>query len=314
MYSEYHCFDDAIRLFNGVPSPDLVLWTSIISGFSQSGKSQEALKFYALMWEELDEYPNNYTFSSVLCSCSGLAAVEEGKQIHCQIIKLSSDIGSAEFVSSSLLEMYAKSGYIEEAKKLFNKTLQRDIATWNSMITNLAQHGDAASALEIFGELLDLPNLEPNHITYVGVLSACNHKGLVEEGYEYFKMIKDPTIDHYTCLIDLLRRAGRVAEALSVIEQMPFDPNEIIWSSLLAASALHGKVDLGEYSANRILQLNPKDSGTYVALSNIYAAAGRWNDVDLVRKIMKDQGVRKNPGQNFLTVNRLSRTFLAAEG
>ncbi|KAI3984192.1 hypothetical protein MKX01_011146 [Papaver californicum] len=314
MYSEYHCFDDAIRLFNGVHSPDLILWTSIISGFSRSGNSQEAVKFYARMWEELDKYPNNYTFSSVLRSCSDLAAVEEGKQIHCQIIKLSSDIGSVEFVSSGLLEMYAKSGYIEEAKKLFNKTLQRDIATWNSMIMNLAQHGDAANALEIFAELLGLPNLEPNHITYVGVLSACNHKGLVEEGYQYFKMIKDPTIDHYTCLIDLLGRAGSVAEALSVIEQMPFDPNEIIWSSLLAANALHGNVDLGEYSANQLLQLNPKDSGTYVALSNIYAAAGRWNDVDLIRKLMKAQGVRKNPGQSFLTVNRLSRTFLAAEG
>lgn len=142
------------------------------------------------------------------------------------------------------------------------------------MIAGLAQHGYAQTAIETFQELQNTPTIEPNHITFVGVLSACSHSGLVEEGYQYFKLIKEPTIDHYACLIDILGREGCLEEALSIVEEMPYEPNEIIWSSLLGASATHGNIDVGEYSANHLWKLNPKDPG--IALSNIYDAVGRW--------------------------------------
>ncbi|KAF8395694.1 hypothetical protein HHK36_019644 [Tetracentron sinense] len=314
VYTEFHCLDDAVRLFDQVHTPDMVLWTSMISGFSRSCKSQEALQHYILMLlEGLGEPPNQYTFSSVLRSCANLAAAEEGKQLHAQIMKSNHLIVSDLFIASGLVDMYAKCGFITEARILFDKMPVRDIASWNAMITGLAWHGYPETALEIFQELLNLPNLEPNHITFVGVLSACSHGGLLEEGYRYFQLIREPTIDHYTCLVDLLARAGHLEEASNLIQEMPFNPNEVIWSSLLAASSIHGNIGMGEYSAKHLLQLNPKDHGTYVSLSNIYAAAGRWEDVKKIRKLMKYQGVRKNAGLSWLRVNGRTHVFSAAE-
>lgn len=314
MYSEFHCFEDAIQLFNQIQCPDLVLWTSLISGFSQSGESKEALRLYTLMLSEGPvEPPNHYTFSSLLHSCGNLAAIEEGKQIHAQIIKSKSDVESDVFVTTGLVDLYAECGYITEARMLFDKMAERDLASWNTMISALAQHGYAEMALEIFQELLDLPDIEPNHITFVAVLSACSHGGLVEEGYQYFQMIREPTIDHYACLVDMVGRAGRLEEARHIIQEMPFGPNEYIWSSLLAASGLHRDTEMGEYSARQLLLLNPKDPGTYVALSNVYAAAGRWEDANDVRKLMKDRGVKKKPGLSWLWVNGKSHVFYAED-
>lgn len=309
MYTEFHSLDDATRVFNCIRCPDVVLWTSLISGFSQSGESQDALKLYTLMMSEQQVEPNHYTFSSLLHSCSNLGAMDEGKQIHAQIVKSSCDVESDPFVASGLVDMYAKCGYINEARSIFAKMPERDLASWNTMITALGQHGYADIAIEMFHELLDMPNMEPNHTTFVAVLSACNHGGLVEEGYRYFQLIREPTIDHYACLIDLVGRAGRLDEARNIINDMPFDPNCHIWSSLLAASGIHGNNEVSEYSATQLLLLNPKDPGTYVALSNVYAAAGRWKDANEIRKLMKNQGIKKDPGLSWLRVNGKTHIF-----
>ncbi|XP_058107838.1 pentatricopeptide repeat-containing protein At2g33680-like [Magnolia sinica] len=312
MYAEFHCLDDAIRLFDQTQFPDLVLWTSLISGFSQNGESEMALELYILMVSEgFVSPPNHYTFSSLLQSCANLAAMEEGKQIHAQIIKSGFDVEFDLFVSSGLVDMYAKCGNVMEVRRLFDKMPERDLASWNAMITGLAQHGFAEKAVGTFQELLDLPNIVPNHITFTAVLSACSHGGLVEEGYHYFKLIGEPTIDHYACLIDLVGRAGRLEEARNLIQEMPLNPNEHIWSSLLAASAVHENVEMGEYAAKKLMQLNPKDPGTYVVLSNIYAAAGRWACVRRIRRLMKDQGVRKKPGLSWLRVDGRTHVFHA---
>ncbi|KAL5708380.1 hypothetical protein ACHQM5_019180 [Ranunculus cassubicifolius] len=314
MYTEFLCFDDAVRLFDQILFPDLVLWTSMISSLSLNGRNQEALKLYVqMLCRGLSQPPNHYTFSSILASCASLSAVEEGKQIHAQILKSCPIITSDIFVASSLVDMYAKSGYIKEAKNIFDEIPIRDVAAWNSMITGLAQHGYAENAIEVFQELLGSPDMEPNHISFIGVLSACSHRGLVDEGYRFFKLIKAPTVDHYTCLIDLLGRAGHLEDALNLIEEMPFDPDEVIWSSLLASSRIHQNIIIGEYSANKLFQLNPKDPGTYVALSNIYAAAGRWEDVNRIRQLMNNRGVRKNPGCSWLRVNGEVHVFVAED-
>ncbi|KAF5199237.1 Pentatricopeptide repeat-containing protein [Thalictrum thalictroides] len=314
MYADFQCLDDAIRLFNQIICPDLILCTSMISCFSLRGETEKALKFYAIMLSQgLAEPPNHYTFSTVLHSCANLAAVEEGRQIHAQIIKSDAITKSDVYVSSALIDMYAKSGYVTEAKSIFNKMPERDLPAWNAMITGLAQHGHADTAIEVFQELLNLPNIEPNHITFLGILSACSHSGLVVEGHGYFNMIKEPTVNHYACFVDLLSRSGCLEEAVNLIEEMPFDPNEVIWSSLLSASAMYNNIDIGEYSAKKLLQLNPKDPGTYVTLSNIYAAAGRWQDVNRIRKLMNDRVVRKNPGHSWLNVKGKTHVFLAAD-
>ncbi|XP_043712964.1 pentatricopeptide repeat-containing protein At4g39530-like [Telopea speciosissima] len=313
MYTDLQSLDDAIQLFNTIHAPDLVLWTSIISGFSRSGEFEKALELYVVMLlDGLVEPPNHFTSSSVLQSCANLAAVEEGKQVHAQIIKSHCQIESDLFIANGLVDMYAKCGYITEARKLFDKMMVQDLASWNAMITGLARNGYGDTAIEIFEELLRTPNLQPNHVTYVGVLSACSHSGLLEAGYRYFHMIVDPTIDHYACLVDLLARAGHLEEASNLIKEMPFEPNEVIWSSLLAASCTHGNIGLSEYSAEHLLSLNPADPGTYVALSNMYAAAGRWEDANKVRNLMKDQGVKKLPGCSWLMINGRTHVFFAS--
>ncbi|KAJ4964335.1 hypothetical protein NE237_024274 [Protea cynaroides] len=312
IYTDFHCLDDAIKLFNIIRAPDLVIWTSIISGFSRSGEFEKALELYVLMLlDGLVEPPNHFTFSSVLQSCANLAAVEEGKQVHAQIIKSHHHIVSDLFIANGLVDMYAKCGYITEARNIFDKMMVRDLASWNAMITGLARNGYGETAIEIFEELLSTPNLQPNHLTYVGVLSACSHSGLLEAGYRYFQMISEPTIDHYACLVDLLARAGHLEKASNLIKEMPFKPNEVIWSSLLAASCTHGNIELSEYSAERLLSLNPEDPGTYVSLSNMYAAAGRWEDANKVRNSMKDQGVKKLPGCSWLSINGRTHVFFA---
>lgn len=305
MYSEYHLSDEAVRLFSHIPSPDLVSWTNFLSNFSRCGEDQGALNQYVKMVSEgFTDLPNHYTFSTLLKSCAHLAAAMEGKQIHAQIIKFcSNSIKSDPFVSSSLLFMYSKCGYIEEARRLFNDMQERDLASWNAMITSLAHHGLAEEAIETFQELLNQKDMEPNHISFIGVLTACSHCGMVEMGYRYFKSIRQPTVEHYACVVNLFSRAGRLKEALELVEEMPFEPNEIVWSSLLASSSKYGNVPVGEYSAKRLLELDPTDPGTYIALSNIYAGAGRWDDMKHTRKMMELQADGKRPGFSWLNVN-----------
>ncbi|MQM02938.1 hypothetical protein Taro_035712 [Colocasia esculenta] len=314
MYTKHHCLYEAVQLYSCLRCPDVVSWTSLISGFSQSGESNKALDLYFRnVSGGVLEPPNHYTFSCLLNMCASLLAVEEGKQIHGQIIK--SDPSTCDvYVLSGLLDMYAKCGYIMEARKIFHSMQERDLVTWNAMINGFAQHGFADAAIEMFHELLALKDLEPNHITFVGVLSACSHKGMVKEGYQYFKSIRQPTVDHYACMINLVARAGRFDEAMSLLREMPFEPNEHIWTSLLAASSIHRNIKMGEYSAKHLLELNPKDPGAYTALSNIYAAAGRWSEAKQLRKLMRDQALTKSPGFSWLRIKQGAYVFLAGEG
>lgn len=301
MYIIHKNFDHAILLFDRLHEPDIVQWSSLLSAFSQIGENVLALKFYLRMLNEEFAGPaNEYTYSTLLSSCADLAAVEEGKQIHARIIKSGSRMESDTFVVSSLMQMYAKCGYIEEAWKLFEEMPKRDLPSWNTMINALSLHGFALEAIEVFNRLCTKEHVRPNDITMVAILSACARAGMVEEGYKCFKSIKKPTIDHYACLVDMLGRAGRLKEAIGVIQKMPFNANELIWSSLLSAAVTHGNVHIGDYSGKQLIKLNPEDPGNYIALSNLYAAARRWKDVREVRKLMKSRAGKKQPGVSWM--------------
>ncbi|KAG9458029.1 hypothetical protein H6P81_002537 [Aristolochia fimbriata] len=256
IFCNFDCAGDAVTLFHQVDNPDLILCTSLLSS---------------------------------------LCPLEEAKQIHSLIVKLNAGTGTDLFVACGLIDTYAKCGCIADAKRLFDKMEHRDLASWNAIITGLAQHGYAKDAIETFDKMVNEPDIEPDNITFIGVLSACSHAGLVEEGYQYFQMVKEPTIAHYACLVNLVGRAGKLDEALRLIYKMPFEPTEPIWTSILAASGMHGNIEVAEQSAEQLLSLNPKDPGTYIALSNIYASNGRWKDVKRIRKLMKDRGVNKTP-------------------
>ncbi|KAL0410728.1 UNVERIFIED_CONTAM: Pentatricopeptide repeat-containing protein [Sesamum latifolium] len=249
--------------------------------------------------------PNNYTLAAMLSVSSNLASINHGEQIHTIAIKLGE--ASSVSVSNALINMYAKAGSINCARKVFILIQhRRDSVSWTSMIMALAQHGFGEEALQLFENMLGL-EITPNHITYVGVLSACTHVGLVEKGRIYFKMMKDvhdiePTSSHCPCMIDLFGRAGLLAEAQDFIKIMPIEPDVIAWGSLLASCKIHKNVELAAIAAEKILSIEPDNSGAYSALGNVYLACGKWEEAVKIRKWMKDRQVKKEQGISWLQI------------
>jgi pentatricopeptide repeat protein len=220
------------------------------------------------------------------------------------------------FVANALVDMYAKSGSIEEAHKAFSYTNRKDIACWNSMIATYAQHGEAAKALQVFEHVI-MEGVKPNYVTFVGVLSACSHAGLIDLGFYHFDSMSqfgiEPGIDHYACMVSLLGRAGRVYEAKEFIEKMPIEPAAVVWRSLLSACRVSGDAELGTYAAEMAISCNPADSGSYVLLSNIFASKGMWANVRRLRAKMDISGVVKEPGCSWIEVDNEINKFIARD-
>eukprot|EP01018_Ginkgo_biloba_P009818 Gb_14459 [translate_table: standard] len=258
---------------------------------------------------------NLVTFASVLPACANLAALQQGKEVHEDIIRKGLQYNV--FVGSALIDMYAKCGSIKDARTVFNKMPQQNVVSWNSMIVGYAIHGCGKEALQLF-EQMQHSGMEPDHITFVGVLSACCHAGLVDDGWQYFdRMSQDyhitPGGQHYCCMVDLLGRAGHLDEAHNFINKMPIKPSPDVWGSLLAACRNHTNIELGERVAERLFELDPENSAHYVLLSNMYARAGRWEDKEKVRKMMKDRRVKKTPGHSWIEVNNKVYAFLVGD-
>eukprot|EP00253_Pinus_taeda_P001206 PITA_01206 len=315
MYAKGGNTSDALEMFSRTSEPDFVSWTAMISGFALNGHGEEALKLFCQMHQKRIK-PNEFTFGSVLGACAAQApAVEIGKQVHACIMK--SGYESAICVASALVTMYAKCGSIEAANKLFEKMRERDIVCWNAMITGYAQHGCAKEALQLF-EQMQQSGMNPDRISFVGVLSACSHVGFVDEGRGFFSsMIQDynitPMTEHYACMVDLIGRAGHLDEAIDFINKMPIEVDAMVWRTLLSACRVHGNVELGKHAAEHILELEPQDSAAYVLLSNIYSAAGQWDDRAKVRKLMEDRRVKKETGYTWIEVNGKVHTFVARD-
>eukprot|EP01018_Ginkgo_biloba_P028281 Gb_00409 [translate_table: standard] len=315
-YAKCASIKEAHHLFDEMPGRNVVSWNAIIAGYAQNGHSEDALKLFRQM-KQKNVLPTHYTFGNVLSACAGLATLELGKQVHAHIIKagfqFKSGTDSDVFVGNSLVDMYAKCGSVDNACQAFNNILERDRVSWNAMIVGYAQNGHGKEALELFQQMLQ-SGIMPDHITFIGVLSACSHAGLVDEGHHYFdSMTRDhcitPLSDHYACMIDLLGRAGHLDKAENFINNMPFKPDAIMWGALLGACRIHGDVELGRWAAEHIFELDPQNSGPYVLLSNIYVEAGMWGDADKVRKMMKDRGVQKKPGCSWIEVNNRLHIF-----
>nr|ABK26521.1 unknown [Picea sitchensis] len=253
--------------------------------------------------------------AGILRACASVAALEQGKQVHADIIKIGFELDVS--VSNGLVDMYGKCGRIEDAQEVFSKLLEPDVASWNAMISGLAQHGCGKEAVLLFEQMLQT-GVKPNQITFVVVLSGCSHAGLVDEGRNYFdSMTRDhgisPKAEHYSCMVDLFGRAGCLDEALNFINQMPVEPNASVWGSLLGACRVHGNIELAERAVEQLIELTPENPGTYVLLSNIYAAAGRWDDAGKVRKMMKDRSVKKEPGCSWIEVQNKVHPFIVGD-
>eukprot|EP01018_Ginkgo_biloba_P016130 Gb_14867 [translate_table: standard] len=314
MYAKCGSIGDACKVFDKIPNQDVVSWNAMIAGYAQCELGEVVTKLFCQM-QWTGNMPDQFTVASVIGVCANQAFLEHGKQVHTYIIKtgFESDI----CVANALVDMYSKCGSMVDASKCFDEMPERNVVSWTTMIAGCAQHGHGKKALQLF-EQMQRAGMKPNDITFVCVLSACSHVGLVREAHRYFdSMNRDhgvmPRVEHYACMVDVLGRAGHLDDAEDFINKMPFEPNALIWRTLLGACRIHGNMQLGKHVAERLLELEPQDSATYVLLSNIYAAGGRWDDAARVRRMMEERGVKKEPGYSWIEVKNRVHTFLVKD-
>ncbi|XP_058196488.1 pentatricopeptide repeat-containing protein At2g27610 [Rhododendron vialii] len=306
---------EAGKVFVLIEEKDIVAWSAMLGGYAQLGDTEGAVKVFLQLAKD-GVRPNEFTFCSVVNACaSPVAAAEQGKQFHASSIK--SGYNNALCVSSALVTMYAKRGNIVSANEVFKRQRERDLVSWNSMISGYAQHGYGKKALKVFEEMR-FRKMEMDGVTFIGVISACTHAGLVVEGERYFNMmVKDhfinPTMEHYSCMVDLYSRAGMLGKAMDLINTMLFPAGATIWRTLLAACRVHLNVDLGKLAAENLISLQPLDSAAYVLLSNVYAAAGNWKERAKVRKLMDERKVKKEAGYSWIEVKNKTYSFLAGD-
>ncbi|KAL6641402.1 hypothetical protein ACP70R_019583 [Stipagrostis hirtigluma subsp. patula] len=314
MYCKCGMITEAQKLHDKVGRQELVSWNAIISGFSLSKQSEEAQKFFSEMLET-GLKPDHFTYATVLDTCANLATIELGKQIHGQIIK--QEMLGDEYISSTLVDMYAKCGNMPDSLLMFEKAQKRDFVSWNAMICGYALHGQGLEALQMF-ERMQKENVMPNHATFVAVLRACSHVGLLDDGCRYFHLMTtryklDPQLEHFACMVDILGRLKGPQEALKFISSMPFEADAVIWKTLLSICKIRQDVEVAELAAGNVLRLDPDDSSVYILLSNVYAESGKWVDVSRTRRLMRQGHLKKEPGCSWIEVQSEMHGFLVGD-
>ncbi|RCV09471.1 hypothetical protein SETIT_2G031700v2 [Setaria italica] len=316
-YGACGLFESAHRVFDEIPvrERNLVSWNSMLNGFAANGRPNEVLTVFREMMD-VDFAPDGFTMVSVLTACAEIGALALGRRVHVYLAKVGL-VGNSH-VGNALIDLYAKCGGVDDARRVFEEMgAGRTVVSWTSLIVGLAVNGFGKEALELFS-VMEREKLVPTEITMVGVLYACSHCGLVDDGFMYFDRMKEeygitPRIEHLGCMVDLLGRAGKVEEAYDYIVTMPLEPNAVVWRTLLGACAMHKKLELGEAAWARLIELDPGHSGDYVLLSNLYAAVGRWADVHVLRKTMVKDGVRKNPGRSLVELRNSVYEFVMGD-
>ncbi|KAL5572164.1 hypothetical protein UlMin_021761 [Ulmus minor] len=302
-YAKSGELERALELFGLMPCRNVVSWTTIISGYSQNGQYAKALAMFLQMEKKKDVMPNEVTVASVLPACANLGALEVGQRIEDYARKKGffKDL----YVSNAILELYARCGQIDVAWLVFNEIgNRRNLCSWNSMIMGLAVHGKCKEALNLYEQMLRV-GITPDNVTFVGLILACTHGGMIFKGRQLFRAMKPkfgitPKLEHYGCMVDLLGRAGELQEAYDLIQGMPMKPDNVIWGALLGACSFHGNIKLAEKAAESLFELEPWNPANYVLLSNIYASAGRWHGVAKLRKVMKGGRIIKAAGYSFI--------------
>ncbi|XP_011629070.1 pentatricopeptide repeat-containing protein At5g40410, mitochondrial-like [Amborella trichopoda] len=316
MYGKCHHVDDAWLLFRTMHDRSLVSWNTIISIHTQNKRAYCALKLFVML-RESETRPDCTTLMSVLQACSLFAALKQSHAVHGYVIRggFSSDVR----VGTALVDAYTKCGYLCLSRQAFDEIVvaDADAIAWSAMLAGYAMHGRGHEALEFF-TLMESIGVTPDHVSFTHVLSACSHAGLVREGKQYFaRMTNDyaisPQMDHYSCIVDLLGRSGLLNEAYELIEAMPIAPNAGVWGALLGACRIHHDINLAKIAAEQLFLLDPIDPGPYVILSNIYSAAGRWNEVSRVRALMRERGLKKDPGCSFFELNGKVHSFVVGD-
>ncbi|WVZ95035.1 hypothetical protein U9M48_040842 [Paspalum notatum var. saurae] len=301
----------ALEYFRAMPARNLVSWNAVVAGFVKNSRAGDALRVFKTMVEGGALRPNASTLSSVLLGCSSLSALGFGRQVHQWCVKL--PLSASVTVGTSLLSMYCKCGSLNDACRLFEEMRTRDIVAWNAMISGYAQHGDGGKAIGLFEKMKD-EGVVPDWITFVAVLTACIHNGLCDFGIQCFETMQEayniePRVDHYSCMVDLLCRAGLLERAVNMIRSMPFEPHPSSYGTLLTACRIYKNLEFAEFAAGKLIEQDPENAGAYVTLANIYAVANRWADVSRVRRWMRDNAVAKTPGYSWIEIKGARHEF-----
>jgi pentatricopeptide repeat protein len=313
MYCRCGCLSEANQCFHEMNEKDLITWNTLIAGHEKSDSSK-SLRIFSQMESE-DFSPNCFTFTSVTAACANLAVLNCGQQVHGGIIRRGLDGNLA--LANALIDMYAKCGSITDSCKVFSQMNCRDLVSWTTMMIGYGAHGYGREAVDLYDAMIR-SGIRPDRIVFMAVLSACSHAGLVDEGLRYFEsMMGDykikPNQEIYGCVVDLLGRAGRVKEAYQLIESMPFKPDESVWGALLGACKAHKLTNLSKLAAQKVLDLRPNMVGTYVMLSNIYAAEGKWGEFADIRKLMRGMRSKKEAGRSWIEVKDQVYSFVVGD-
>ncbi|ESW11389.1 hypothetical protein PHAVU_008G025900 [Phaseolus vulgaris] len=316
VYARFGSVSDANSVFCAMPAKNFVSWSAMIACFAKNDMPMKALELFQLMMLEAgDSVPNSVTMVSVLQACGGLAALEQGKLIHGYILRRGLD--SILPVLSALITMYGRCGEISMGQRVFDSMKNRDVISWNSLISIYGMHGFGKKAIQIFENMIH-QGVSPSYISFITVLGACGHAGLVEEGKILFESMPskyriDPGMEHYACVVDLLGRANRLDEAIKLIEDMHFEPGPTVWGSLLGSCRIHCNVELAERASAMLFELEPKNAGNYVLLADTYAEAKMWSESRSVMKLLEARGLQKLPGCSWIEVKRKVYSFVSVD-
>ena len=310
MYAKCGSLNDARTVFDSIHSRDVISWNAMITGYGKNGNGKEALELFKQM-QQSGVQPNRVTYAIVLSACADLVALSLGKEVHSQINQ--SGIEWTTEMKNSLLNMYAKCGSMNDARTVFDSIHSRDVISWNAMITGYGQNGNGKEAIELFKQM-EKEKIQPDSVTFAALLNACSHSGLKDESLHYLNVMKEkyeitPNVTHYNCVVDTLGRAGYLEESENLIKTME-SPDIITWKTLLGACRWNNDIERAERAAENAFKLDPKDASVYVLLANIYAVAGRWEDEAKVRQRMKENGIKKIPGQTWIEINGKVHTFI----
>ncbi|XP_065867101.1 pentatricopeptide repeat-containing protein At3g26782, mitochondrial-like [Euphorbia lathyris] len=316
MYARCGRLDLARNIFDGIFNKDLVTWSSLIEAYAQTDNmSLEALSLFKVMISRRI-FPDSVTLRSVVRACSVVASFQRARAAHGIIVVTDGFFSDKLAVQTCVIDLYVKCGSLMYARKVFDRMQDRNIISWSTMISGYGIHGDGREALNLFNQMKT--SIRPDHIAFVSILSACSHAGLVDQGWDCFNsMARDfgviPRTEHYACMVDLLGRAGKLNEAHDFIERMPIKPDAAVWGALLGACRTHSQVDLAEMAAKALFDLDARNPGRYILLSNIYASSGKIKDANRIRSVMKDRGIRKIAGHTIIEVKNKVYTFVAGD-
>ncbi|XP_037442624.1 pentatricopeptide repeat-containing protein At3g49170, chloroplastic-like [Triticum dicoccoides] len=309
MYAESGCMEEARKAFDQLYESNILSTSSDIGGTESSNAS------WSSQIESMGVGVSTFTFASLLSAATTVGLPTKGQQLHAFSIKAGFE--SDQGISNSLVSMYSRCGYLDDACRAFDEMADHNVISWTSVISGLAKHGHAERALSLFHDMI-LSGVKPNDVTYIAVLSACSHVGLVKEGKEYFRsMQKDhglvPRMEHYACMVDLLARSGLVQEALEFINEMPCKADALIWKTLLGACRTYDNIEIGKIAANHVIDLEPRDPAPYVLLSNLYARGGLWDEVARIRSLMRHKNLSKETGLSWMHVGNTIHEFRAGD-